>query len=67
MIHSEILLEHNVEFGWRKTSVTCMTCFNHCRCNCGKSTFKFPLNLLHMHMPLCNLPREGVLRKGGQG
>lgn len=28
-----------------------MTCFNHVRCNCGNSTFKFPINLLHMHMP----------------
>lgn len=39
-----------------------MTCFNHFRCNCGDTTFKFPGNLLHMHMPLWDLPLEGILQ-----
>lgn len=42
--------------------MTCMTSFNHFRCNCGNSTFKFPINLLHIRVPLCNLPLEGILQ-----
>lgn len=41
--------------------MTCVTCFNHCRHNCGNISFKFPMNLVHIHMLLCNLPLECIL------